>query len=343
MGTVIQATPRRHEDRTPRWDRTRRAELFDQYRDLHAQGLSLCQAAQALDVPRSTLQAWRAYQESLDAHPAVVAFFHSAPGLAFLHRLVLGIHLVCTEVGACGIRLVCLLVQLTGLDRFVAASYGAQHQVNRQVEEAIVAYRREESARLAKAMPAKAITLAKDETFTGGLCLVAIEPKSNYIVLEQEAHARDHDTWQALMEQALADLHCQVMQSTSDEAPGLLAYVEHHLGAHHSPDLFHVQHELVKAVSGPMATKQRAAAQAATEAHTRLEQVQGQLQSAGGEPQKRGPGRPPKNTASLEQLAQAAEVARQEHQRISEQREQVAQRIRAIGPAYHCVDVERGV
>jgi hypothetical protein len=26
-----------------------------------------------------------------------VAFFHSVPGLAFLHRLVLAIHLVCTE------------------------------------------------------------------------------------------------------------------------------------------------------------------------------------------------------------------------------------------------------
>ena len=52
----------------------------------------------------------------------------------------------------------------------VGASYGTQRQVNQQVEEAIVAYRREESARVAKDMPAKAITLAKDETFTGGLC-----------------------------------------------------------------------------------------------------------------------------------------------------------------------------
>ena len=158
MATVIQEKQRSNADRHPRWDRTQRAALFDQYRELQAKGLSLRQAAQALAVPRSTLQAWRAYQESLDEHPAVVAFFHSAPGLAFLHRLVLGIHLVCTEVGACGIRLVCLLVKLTGLDRFVAASYGTQHQVNRQVEEAIVAYRQEESARLAKAMPAKAIT-----------------------------------------------------------------------------------------------------------------------------------------------------------------------------------------
>ena len=122
MAIVIQSTPRRTADHNPRWDRTRRAALFDQYRNLQAQGLSLRPAAKALAVPRSTLQAWRVYQESLDEHPAVVAFFHSAPGLAFLHRLVLGIHLVCTEVGACGIRLVCLLVKLTGLDRFVAAS-----------------------------------------------------------------------------------------------------------------------------------------------------------------------------------------------------------------------------
>jgi hypothetical protein len=343
MAAVIQEKQRSNADRHPRWDRTQRAALFDQYRELQAKGLSLRQAAKALEVPRSTLQAWRAYQDSLDEHPAVVAFFHSAPGLAFLHRLVLGIHLVCTEVGACGIRLVCLLVKLTGLDRFVAASYGAQHQVNRQVEEAIVAYRQEESARLAKAMPAKAITLAKDETFTGGLCLVAIEPKSNYIVLEQEAHARDQDTWQALMEKALANLNCQVIQSTSDEAPGLLAYVEHALGVHHSPDLFHVQHELVKAVCGPMATKQRAAGKAATEAQERLERGQGQLQGAGNAPAKRGPGRPSKATASLEQLEREAQAASQEFERISAQREQVAQSIRRIGQAYHFVDVERGV
>ena len=343
MGTVIQYEQRGNDDCHSRWERTRRAELFERYGALQAQGTSQRQAAQQLNVPRSTLQAWQAYHESLDASPAVVAFFHSPAGLAFLHRLVLACHLVCVEVGACGIRLVCLLLKLTGLDRFVAASYGAQQQVNRQVEEAIVTYRREESARLARDMPPKAITLAKDETFTGGLCLVAMEPKSNFIVLEQAAHGRDQDTWQALMEQALSGLNCQVIQSTSDEAPGLLAYVEHHLGAHHSPDLFHVQHELVKAVSGPMATKQRAAAKAANEAQERFAHMQGQLQEASDASAKRRPGRPPKATTSLEQVAQEAQVARQEFERISAQREQVAQSIRKIGQVYHFVDVERGV
>jgi hypothetical protein len=92
-----------------------------------------------------------------------------------------------------------------------------------------------------------------------------------------------------------------------------------------------------------MATKHRAAGQAATEAHKRLAQGRGHLQSAGGEPHKHGPGRPAKDTARLEQLAQAGEGARQEPQRISVQREQGAQRIRPLGQASHCVDVERGV
>src|SRR5215467_8539189 len=141
-------------------------------------------------------------------------------------------------------------------------------------------------------MPPKALTMTLDETFTGGLCLVGIDPESNYIVLEHTAPARDQDTWHALMAPALAGLNCKVIQATSDEAPGLLAYVAHHLGAHHSPDLFHVQHELSKAVSAPMAAKQRAAAKAITTAEETLKQVHEHLDTADGAPAKRGPGRP---------------------------------------------------
>src|SRR4029450_3019585 len=90
---------------------------------------------------------------------------------------------------------------------------------------------------------------------------------------------------------------CKGSQSTSDEAPGLLAYVEHHLDVPHSPDVFHVQPKVVKAVCGPLATKERAAAKAASEAQERLEQAQGQWQEAAAAPHKRGPGRPPPATA----------------------------------------------
>src|SRR6266481_999294 len=182
-----------------RWDRFERADLFEQYRELRTQGVSERQSAKDLKVPRTTLQAWRLWHDTLDICPHVADVFQSGPGLAFLHRLVIAFHMVCVEVGACGIRLVCLFLHLT---------------------------------------------VTQDETFTGGLCLITMDPESNFIILEQLAQARDQASWNAGMAPALAQLHCRVIQSTSDEAPGLLAYVEHDLEAHHSPDLFHVQHEL---------------------------------------------------------------------------------------------------
>ena len=122
MATIIQEQHRGKHDRHQRWARRERADLLERYGALHIQGVSPRQAAKVLDVPRSTLQAWRAYQENRDACPTVVAFFHSPAGLAFLHRLVLGLHVVCVEVGAGGLRLGCLLWQITGLKRLVGAS-----------------------------------------------------------------------------------------------------------------------------------------------------------------------------------------------------------------------------
>lgn len=343
MGTVIQDMPQINHDSQPRWDRFERADLFEQYRELRTQGISERQAAKELKVPRTTLQAWRIWHDTLDICPHVAEFLQSGPGLAFLHRLVIAFHLVCVEVGACGIRLVCLFLNLTGLDRFVAASYGAQQQVNLQVEQAMVAYGQDETAHLAQDMPQKDLTVTQDETFTGGLCLITMDPESNFIILEQLAQARDQVSWNALMAPALAQLNCRVIQSTSDEAPGLLAYVEHDLEAHHSPDLFHVQHELVKAVSGPVATKERAAHKAVTAAQEQLERLQTDPQNAGDEPEKRRLGRPPKDPVSLEHAEHALEAASREHERLAQQRAQVTASIRGLGHDYHFVDLERGV
>jgi len=46
---------------------------------------------------------------------------------------------------------------------------------------------------------------------------------------------------------------------------------------------------------------------------------------------------------TLDKVEQAVEAARQEHHRLAGQRETVTQSIRAIGHAYHFVDLERGV
>jgi len=50
---------------------------------LRTQGISERQAAKALKVPRTTLQAWRMWHDGLDICPHVAEFFQSGPGLAF--------------------------------------------------------------------------------------------------------------------------------------------------------------------------------------------------------------------------------------------------------------------
>jgi hypothetical protein len=192
-------------------------------------------------------------------------------------------------------------------------------------------------------MPRKDLTVTQDETFTGGLCLVTMDPDSHCIIVAQLAQARDQTRWNALMAPALAPRNCQVSQSTSDEAPGLLAYVAPYLSAHPSPDLCHVQPELRKAVSAPMAIKERAAHKAAAEAQEQLEPMPTPRQTTGGEPEKRGPGRPPTAPVSLEQAEQGLEAASRAHERVAQQREQVSKSLRALGHAYHCVDLERGI
>jgi hypothetical protein len=84
-----------------------------------------------------------------------------------------------------------------------------------------VTYRHDETARLAQDMPQKDLTVTQDETCTGGLCLVTMDPESHCMLVEQLAQARDQASWHALMAPALAQLNGRVIQSTRDEAPGL--------------------------------------------------------------------------------------------------------------------------
>ena len=92
-----------------------------------------------------------------------------------------------------------------------------------------------------------------------------------------------------------------------------------------------------------MAGKQRAAEQAVVKAEETLKRMQEHRRSANNEPTQRGPGRPPQVAASIEQVAPEGEAARHEPQRLTEQRAQVTQRLRALGHADHFVDRERGV
>jgi hypothetical protein len=203
--------------------------------------------ARQQELPRSTLQHWLRRQQRLALDPRASRFFDSPQGLAFLHRLVAALHLVFSLQGCAGLRLLTQFLRLTELDRLIAASHGARQQFAALLEQAVGDFADAQRQRLAAAMPARAIAVAEDETFHPATCLVAIEPVSGFLLLEQYAGRRDAATWDAALGPALAGLPVTVACAVGDEAKGLLAHARHGLGVPHSPDVFHVQQELSRA------------------------------------------------------------------------------------------------
>lgn len=297
--------------------------------------------AEMIGIPRGTLRHWQQRQGDIDADPAVVAFFTSPAGVAFLHRLILAAHFVMSLLGPCGVRLVCTFLELSGLAQFVAASYGAQREVAVGIEQTIVAYEQEEESRLAQDMKPKQITVAQDETFHEQPCLVAIEPVTGYILLERYAQNRQAESWTKAMEAAIGEKPIEVIQSTSDEGRGICSHVANGLGAHHSPDVFHVQHEVSKGTSGPLASKVRQAEKGVAAAEKGVGKQEATKEKF--ERRKRKRGRPPNFDQRIEAAQQAAQAARSQLVQRQRQRERAQQANQAISRVYHPYHLETGV
>ena len=210
-------------------------------------------------VPRTTLQNWLNRLNRIDADPSTVSFFESPAGVNFLHILVQSLHFEFTKVGCASIRNICNFLELTQLSSFVAASYGTHQKISDQMDIVIGQFGDMERTRLSMLMPEKQITLCEDETFHPQICLVAIEPDSNYIILEKYEKDRSGTTWNQAVADAIGNLPVKVIQGTSDEGKGLIYHVTKGLSGHHSPDLFHVMYEISRGTGAPLSAAIRKA------------------------------------------------------------------------------------
>lgn len=297
--------------------------------------------AEELGIPRSTLEYWLSRKQSIDAEPELVEFFESEVGIAFLHRLIIASHFVITLVGPSGTRVVCQFLELAGLDQFVASSYGSQQAVSVAMEEAVVSYGEAERARLSATMPSKEITVCEDETFHPEICLVAMEPVSNYILLEAYASDRKAESWTEALSESLADMPVKVIQGTSDEGRGLRHHIEKELGVHHSSDLFHVQQSASKATSAPLAARVRQAEKAVKKAQKELEGVH-RAQESYLHQDPRPVGRPPDYAQRISKAQTEVESAQQCLEDASTRQKQAQEAVRGIGHSYHPFDLATG-
>ena len=297
-------------------------------------GVNLTRLAEESGVPESTLRHWIDRARSADAPAAVVEFFEGPAGLWLLHQIVTAAVFVITQVVGGGIRSVCCFLALSGLWRFVGSGYGTICATVAKTEEAIGRYGGEEKARLSSAMAPKEITLAPDETFhRGRTCLVAMEPVSNFILVEEYAPDRKAETWKEAAERGLEGLPVKVIQCTGDEGASLLRFARKLLGVAYSPDIFHPMQDVSRATSLPLERREAAAVKSAEEAERRVDALVDEAEAY--DAARSGPGRPRDYTGRIDEAVEEAVAAAEIASEAATRREEAGDARRGLSEAYH--------
>ncbi len=320
------------------------------YTTKHVQELRAAQAtgqsergyAREAALPRTSLRHWDARRRRLEKAD-VPSFLETAAGVAWLTRLVWALVYAMTLRCPAGIRVICEVLELSGLDSIVAASFGSVQRMSQQLLETVDKVGTELQQGLCEAAadePPRRITLCQDETFHPQICLVAVEPVSNFIVLEEYVERRDAATWGAATLESLAGLPVQVVQSTSDEAQALKKQARESLQAHHSPDVFHVQHEAQKATALALKSRQVEADNKAQAAEERVEALLQRRETS--KHRKRGRGRPVNLDQCIEVARSAAHKALTVAQAMASDRQIARKAIADISTVYHPYDLKTG-
>ena len=294
------------------------------------------------NIPRTTLQHWLKRKNNIDSSPAVIDFFESPDGLAFLHRLTTAALFAFTKKGVGSTYNVSTFLELSGLAPFVASSRTTQSRASNKMDDLIIEFGKAEQERLGPMMRAKKISLASDETFHPDICLVSMEPVSNFILVEKYVEHRDGNTWNSAVEQALENLPVKVIQVASDEGTGLLNHIGKGLNAHHSSDFFHVSYEIGKGSSGALAA-------AIKKSDKKLEVASKQVEKAQKEKDKfdslskRPRGRRPNFEKNISEVIEQKIQAQAEQDEAIENQQQVSLARAEMGEVYHPYNIETGV
>ncbi len=205
----------------------------------------------------------------------------------------------------------------------------------------IIQFGKIEDKRLAQQMPIKVITLCEDETFHPEICLVAIEPVSNFILVEKYSINRKTETWNEAVCEALKNLPVEVIQVASDEGRSLISHALKGLQVHHSPDCFHVIYEIGRGTCGGLMSKVRKAEKEDEEAikqTLKIEREKEKFDSA----EKRPRGRRPHFEERIAQAKQKEQQIKEDLEQARLNHETVRNAKAEIGKVYHPYNLKTG-
>jgi hypothetical protein len=323
--TSEQATPKYRKIHRSRLAISEKIVAFDVLTSLRTRR-SARDISSILEVPNSTMRSWTQTRPLEKPSIALTDFFATLDGIKLLQKMIAAAMFV-IDYGPSGVRGVQEYLRLSGLDQFVASSYGAIQAYSTRMEQYIVLFGAdEEKSRVAK-MRSRKVTAGLDEMFRGRHpCLVAIEVASNFILLEKFTEDRTAETWKRELSTRLDGMNIEIGQITSDLCGAITSYAKD-IRASHSPDLFHGQYELSKATAGPLASQERSFEKALEEADAKMKKAI------------------KKHGDSSEQARHASGMRNLRKHGLEERQrrtEKVRAAKRAFGEIYHPIDMQNG-
>jgi len=311
---------------------------LDAARRHRADGRSLRDTGKAVGIPKSTLSFHENKQTRLP--PEAYRFFTSPVGASFIHDMITAIITIFVIGKECGSRGVARLVQQLHLDSIVAGSHTSWADFIGKVEKGIISFGSTENRRLGQNLDDRPYVFAVDETFFPEICLVGIEARSGFIITETFAEDRSAATWSDAWKQSTADFpKLNAVGISSDGAKGILAFADM-LGAFHSPDLFHVEHDYCKALNFKLMKDEKEAQKSVEEATLALSRAKDEIKAAAKAP--RGPGRPPNWQQRIAEAEQGLADANKRLEAAAGRRSRLRDALRLISAAHHPVDIVTG-
>lgn len=241
---------------------------------LAAQGYAQREIEEKVGVPRTTFQHWLKRKEEIPLDSKVVQFCISPEGLAFLREILISAELTISQLVPGSVRAIATFIELSPLKYFFAHSIGAVYERIVKMEQLIVRYDQEETAKLSAKMKLKKIIPALDETFHPAICLVAMDTITRFILLEKYVEKRNAETWTQAYKESVEGFNIEVIKGVSDEGKAGVHCIKKYMNVHRVSDIFHVQYGVSRVVNGPLHAKIRKATKQLEEADKDLQCLQ---------------------------------------------------------------------
>jgi hypothetical protein len=265
--------------------------------------------------------------------PVVAEVLRSPEGRRWIEHLLLVLVLVCVVHAGLGVRSVRLVLKFAGLAAEIACSERTLHRLATQVRAKIVAWEQDERARLSASMIERFSVLLLDEHFHGGQHLCAVDAASGFVLLEKRSATRSASSWTKALGGALCGLSLRVVALCSDGARGIRGLTIAEQSVPCIADLFHVQRDIGRRITGTLARRCARADAAVDRAKAKLRKNTGA---------DRDVPLSERTTRTGEALAQTVSLAEKTQAEAYAQREDFRAIVREVGAAVHPIDPATG-